>query len=147
MKVALINGNNPKAEKKINEVLAIYNNEKGLNEGFTNDYPEKCIIAYIKGVRGGVLVETVFKGGAFIYYAGFALGDRNKGYLKKCLEAIRQTGLIIYGVQLNPFDDLEFWARLGFKNQIMFNWTPTYLNVPASTFTALMETRPNNEGF
>ena len=147
MKVSLIKGSDKNALKKINEVLAIYNDDKGLNEGFTNDYPDKATIAYVKGKKGGVLVETIFKGGVFIYYAGFEECDRRKGYLKKCLDAITKSGLTIYGVQLNPFDDLQFWARLGFTNQIMFNWTPTYLNTTPEKLNALMAKHPNNDEF
>lgn len=147
MKIRLIKGSDNKAEKKINEILQIYNTEKGLAEGYSNDYPNKSTIAFVKGIKGGVIVETVFKGGVFIYYAAFEEQDRNKGYLTQCIKEINKSGLTVYGVQLNPFDNFKFWARLGFVNQINFNWTLTYLNTEIETFKKLMDNKPNNENF
>ena len=148
MKINIIDGNHKKARKRIDEVLSIYNGESMFAESFSNDYPEKTRVVYFVGHAGGIIIETIYKGGAFIYYAALDKALRYQGNLKRLMDAYeRETNNKILGVQVNPFDPVEMWNKRGFVNQCFFNGALTYLNIPNAELVKQMEIKPNNEEF
>ncbi|AZL83356.1 hypothetical protein EIJ81_00380 (plasmid) [Aliivibrio salmonicida] len=112
---------------RANKIVEIYNEESSVPFSELLDVSNSNTInlIYIDGIDGGVITDAWYnKNDEFLFhsimYAAFPKADRQKGYLKACVNSVNFK---IETVQINAGDPVEIWKKLGFKKLGLLNFT------------------------
>ncbi|WP_337027435.1 hypothetical protein [Vibrio cholerae] len=119
-KITVITGNHLDFDERAKRIVQIYNEEtKGFDESFFPTERDNLHLVYLEGIDGSVIVDkwgyiinNRYISFNIVLFAAFSKQNRNKGYLRNCIEG---CGLEIQTVQVSPYDPIKTWHSLGFR--------------------------------